>query len=96
MEFEQWLLKYTETWKTHETVKQRPTVLSSIIRKNRSQLMAHIHEELLQASRCVVSLNAIDKDAHLLGSHGRVAAYKPLITKSYRSAWLRGCKMRRQ
>lgn len=43
-----------------------------------------------------VSINTIQKEAHLLSFHGRVAVHKISITESIRTASLRWCKVRRQ
>ena len=70
-------------------------VLSREIRKNRTQPMALIRDEFLQASGSIVSMNTIRKEAHLLGFHGRASVHKPLITKSNRAARLIWCKAHR-
>ncbi|KFM67704.1 Transposable element Tc1 transposase, partial [Stegodyphus mimosarum] len=57
--------------------------------------MTLIREEFQQASRSIVSMNTIRKEAHLLGFHGRAAVHKPLITKSNRDAQLMWCKAHR-
>ncbi|GFX75698.1 hypothetical protein TNCV_3575231 [Trichonephila clavipes] len=54
--------------------------------------MVHILQEFQQASGTVVSINAIYKEAHLLGFHGPVAAYKSLITQYNHTTRLKWCK----
>ncbi|GFY15244.1 transposable element tcb1 transposase [Trichonephila clavipes] len=54
--------------------------------------MSHILRKFQQASKTVVSINTIRKEAHLLGFHGCAADHKPLIRKTNRTARLRWCK----
>ncbi|GFW39223.1 hypothetical protein TNCV_1832111 [Trichonephila clavipes] len=54
--------------------------------------MVYILQELQQAFGTVILINAITKEAHLLGFHGRAATHEPLITKSSHAARLRWCK----
>lgn len=51
--------------------------------------MAHIRQKFQQVSECAVSMNIIRKEVQLLGFHGRAAVFKPFITKSNSTAWLR-------
>ncbi|GFU04787.1 hypothetical protein TNCV_1305341 [Trichonephila clavipes] len=53
-------------------------------------------QEFQQAYGTVVLINAICKEAHLLGFHGGGAAHKPLITQSNRTTRFRWCKALKQ
>ncbi|GFX12804.1 hypothetical protein TNCV_1975421 [Trichonephila clavipes] len=67
--------------------------LSKEIQKNHPKSMAHKLQEFKQVSGTDVSINAILKEAHLLGFHGRAAPHNPLITKSngaFRLRWRKG------
>ncbi|GFY12989.1 transposable element Tc1 transposase [Trichonephila clavipes] len=63
-------------------------VLSKEIRKNPTKRMPHIIQEFQKAPGTVVSINNICKEAHLLGSHGRAASHKSLLTNYNRVAQL--------
>ncbi|GFT68528.1 hypothetical protein TNCV_248461 [Trichonephila clavipes] len=54
--------------------------------------MVHTLQEFQQASGTVVSINAICKEAHLLGFHGPAAAHISLITHSNHTTRLKWCK----
>ncbi|GFX04690.1 transposable element tcb1 transposase [Trichonephila clavipes] len=54
--------------------------------------MIHILQEFQQASGTVIAINAIRKEVHLLGFHGRTDSNKSLNTKSNHAARLRWCR----
>ncbi|GFU48445.1 hypothetical protein TNCV_1630831 [Trichonephila clavipes] len=59
-----------------------------------AKVIHSMNKEFQQAYGTVVLLNAICKEAHLLGFHGgaATAAHKPLITQSNRTTRFRWCK----